>query len=194
MSLQARRLDPQATMPLLGPRIAVVGATGSGKTTFARRLACRLGVPHVELDSLHWEPNWVEASQKVFRQRVELALGEGAWVADGDYGQIAFDRAETVVWLDYPLAFAFLRLLARTSLRAITRQELWSGNREPLLRSFTRDSLFLWLFSTYGRRRRVYAACMRDPRYSHLKFVRLRTPRQAALWLAGRLDVGTPRR
>jgi adenylate kinase family enzyme len=191
MWLQARNLESQKSMPQDAPRVAVVGATGCGKTTFARHLACRLDVPYVELDALHWDPNWAEAPQNVFRERVEQALGGEAWVADGDHGQIAFARATSVVWLDYPLAFVFLRLLMRTSRRAITREELWSGNREPLLRSFTRDSLFLWLFSTYGRRRRVYEACMRDPRYPHLNFVRLRTPRQAESWLAA-IDGPTP--
>jgi adenylate kinase family enzyme len=172
-------------LPPRARRIAVIGAPGSGKTTFAERLAQRLGVTHVELDALHWEPNWVEASGEVFRGRVERALAAEAWVADGDYGQIAFSRAYTVVWLDYPLAFVFMRLLLRTARRLVTREELWSGNREPLLRHFTRDSLFLWLLSTYYPRRRAYLACMRDRRYRHLTFVRLRAPRLAETWLAG---------
>ena len=50
-------------------RIAVVGTSGSGKTTLARRLAQRLGIPHVELDALHWEPDWTPAPRDVSRAR-----------------------------------------------------------------------------------------------------------------------------
>ena len=39
-------------------RVNVVGTSASGKTTFARALAERLGVRHVELDALHWQSGW----------------------------------------------------------------------------------------------------------------------------------------
>jgi adenylate kinase family enzyme len=41
----------------------VVGSTGSGKTTFARALAEKLGVPHVEIDALFWQRGWVMTSE-----------------------------------------------------------------------------------------------------------------------------------
>src|SRR5205809_1832315 len=87
-------------------RVVVVGTTGSGKTTLAGRLAQRLGVPHVELDALHWEANWVEAGDEVFRERAARALTGSAWVVDGNYSKvrdIVWGRADMVVWLDYPL-------------------------------------------------------------------------------------------
>ncbi len=55
-------------------RISVIGTTGSGKTTVARRAAEALEVPFVELDALHWERDWEEAPLEVFRGRVVDAI------------------------------------------------------------------------------------------------------------------------
>jgi len=44
----------------VGRRVAVYGQTGSGKTTVAARIARCLGVPHIELDAIHWLPGWAE--------------------------------------------------------------------------------------------------------------------------------------
>ena len=44
------------------------------KTMLAKQIAQQLQLPHVELDALHWEPNWTAAETNVFRERVERAL------------------------------------------------------------------------------------------------------------------------
>ena len=66
-------------------RINIVGIGCAGKTTLARALAARLGVPHVELDALFWGPRWTPVRDEVFRSRVRDALAPDAWVADGGY-------------------------------------------------------------------------------------------------------------
>ncbi|HIA42625.1 MAG TPA: AAA family ATPase, partial [Gammaproteobacteria bacterium] len=38
-------------------RINVMGTSGSGKTSVARRIAKKLNIPYVELDELFWKPN-----------------------------------------------------------------------------------------------------------------------------------------
>jgi adenylate kinase family enzyme len=172
---------------MIGKRISVVGTTGSGKTTFARELAQRLGVPHVELDALHWEPNWTEAPLEVFRARVDLALRGEAWVIDGNYSKvrdIIWSRADTVVWLDYALPIILWQLLKRTLKRVFIREELWGKNRERFRAQFlSRDSLFLWAISTYRRRRREYPTLFKQPEHVHLAVVHLRSPRAARAWL-----------
>lgn len=168
-------------------RIAVVGVTGSGKTTLARNIARLLDIRHVELDALHWAPNWTPVPDDVFQERAGRALDGDRWVVDGNYSKvrdIVWRRADTVVWLDYALPLILWRLLWRTLDRIVTRQELWGKNRERLwTQFFTRDSLFLWACQTYPRRRREYPALLARPEYAHLAVVRLRSPRAACDWL-----------
>ena len=168
-------------------RVAVVGTSGSGKTTFAGALAARLGCCHVELDALHWEPSWKMAELEVFRQRVAEATAGHAWVTDGSYSKVrdlVWGRADTLVWLDYPLALVLARLFRRTARRLFTREELWGGNRERLRDHLGRESLFLWAVQQHGRNRRRYPEALADPADTHLRLVRHRSPREAASWLA----------
>jgi adenylate kinase family enzyme len=70
----------------------VIGPTGSGKTTFARALAEKLGVAHIELDALFWNPGWVESSADELRARVEPLLAADGWVVDGNYSGRSWGR------------------------------------------------------------------------------------------------------
>lgn len=168
-------------------RIAVVGTSGSGKTTLACRLAQRLGIAHVELDALHWGPDWTPAPRDLFRERVAQALSGEAWTVDGNYSavrDIIWKQADTVVWLDYSLAVVMGRVIWRTIRRTAWREELWSGNRERFRTSFLdRDSIIWWALSTYRRRKREYSALLARPEYSHLRVVRLASPGAADRWL-----------
>ncbi len=185
-ALPAREPGPFADST---PRIAVVGDTCSGKTTLSRQLSLALGIPHVELDALHWEPNWTMAETDVFRKRVGEALKGDRWLADGNYSKVRdliWPRATTLIWLDYPLGIIVWRVLWRTLVRSITKEELWNGNREGFRAGFlSRDSLLVWAVETHRRRRRRYAALLARPEYSHLMVVRLRSPRATREWLSG---------
>lgn len=168
-------------------RIVVIGTSCSGKSTLAKAIAERLGVKHVELDALHWEPNWVEASREETRRRADLALGaDESWVVDGNYGytrDIVWARAQMVVWLDYPFLLVLSRAVRRT-LRRMYRQEiLWSGNREKWSKLFSKDSIILWVIQTHHRRARQYPELLRRPEYQHLKVVHLRSQRERDEWL-----------
>lgn len=166
-------------------RVIVIGTTGSGKTTLARALAARLGVPHGEQDAWNHLPGWREAPLSEFRARVAAFAARPAWVMDGNYGKardLGWARADTLVWLDYPAPAVFGRLLSRTLRRLVTRQQLWNGNREHVRDVLRSGSPLPWFFRTHWRRRRETPDLL--ARYPHLQVVRLRTPREAARWLA----------
>lgn len=172
-------------------RIVVVGTTSSGKSTLASQLAEKIGADYIDLDALHWEPNWVGASPEVFRERVKTAARSQGWVVAGNYHvvrDIVWQRAEVIIWLDYPFHIVFWRMLTRTIRRAVTQEELWNGNRESFwthLKIWSDDSLFHWLFKTYWRRKREYPILFALPENSHLKVIHFKHPKETECWLRG---------
>jgi gluconate kinase len=52
----------------------VIGTTSSGKSTLANQLARKISGDFIELDALHWEPNWKEAPNEVFRNGLKTPL------------------------------------------------------------------------------------------------------------------------
>lgn len=167
-------------------RISVVGTGGSGKTTFARALAARLGVPHVELDALHWGPDSTPVGDVVFADRVDVATAGDAWVCDGNYSwarPIVLSRADTVVWLDLPFGTCLWRVLNRTARSARVGEALAAGNREAWRDRVGRGSLVWRVITTYHRRRREYGMLFASPAAELLDVRRFRSSAEAEAWL-----------
>lgn len=169
-------------------RIVVVGTSGSGKTTLAEQLARRLNIPAVDLDTLHWQPNWQEISTDELRNRLRTVVSHDCWIISGNYSKtqdLTWANADTLVWLDYALPIVYWRLLRRTVRRIVSQEDLWgTGNRESWSKQFfSRDSLFIWVLKSRPRQRREYPRMFQQPEYRHLKVVHLHTPRQAERWL-----------
>ena len=168
-------------------RTVVIGSTGSGKTTFARKLGGKLGLSVVELDALNWEANWQPADPEIFRARVTTATKPDHWVVEGGYHavrDIVWGHATDIVWLDYAFPLVAYQLMRRTLSRIITQEEMWSGNKESFYMTFFhKDSILLWLLQTYWRNRREYPRLFQLAEYKHLIVTRLRTRRAAQRWL-----------
>jgi adenylate kinase family enzyme len=167
-------------------RVNVKGISGSGKTTFSRELAERLGVPYLELDAIHHGPNWTEASADELQARVceFIAGASDGWVIDGNYesklGGLVLEAADEIVWLDPPLRVALRRLWRRTVTRIRDDVELWSGNRESWRGGFWGpDSLFAWTLRSWARHRRQWPRKFAGDQ----RVVRLRSADEARRWL-----------
>lgn len=167
-------------------RISVIGSVGCGKTTLAKQISQILTIPHVELDYLRWEANWVRAPREVFRERVADSLTGEKWVVDGQYGRvrdIIWTRADTVVWLDYNFFTVMSRITKRSITRIVTKQEVCNGNYETWGKLFSRKSIILHSLQSYHKRRRKYPVLFKQPEYSHLNIVHLRSPKATEDWL-----------
>lgn len=169
-------------------RVVVIGTSGSGKTTFARALASMLGVPHIELDSIHWLPDWTPRDHDELRALVKEAVSDEHWVLDGNYRglrDLIWPRATAIIWLNYPFSLVFWRALRRTLKRIVQRQELFSGNRESFRQTFlSRNSPLWWVITTYPRRRRDYRALSDKGVFPHLSWIEFQSRDQAEAFLA----------
>lgn len=168
-------------------RVAIIGSSGSGKSTLGRRLAARLGAPSVELDALNWEADWRDLSRAdpdEFARRVEAAVAGERWVTDGNYRRampLILSRATDIVWLDYERPLIMSRVIRRSVVRALSRDELWpgTGNTESWRRWLDKDHPIRWAWDTFERRRVQYGELFADPRLAHIRKHRLRRPGEA---------------
>jgi hypothetical protein len=152
-------------------------------------LAAIIDSTHVELDSLHWGPQWVPNPE--FARLVDAATSRTNWVVDGNYSivrQIVWPRATAIVWLNLGFATVFGRALRRTVRRSLTGETLYAGNRESLRRAFlSRDSILLWVIQTHNRRRREFEKLKQAP--SSLEWFDLRRPVEVAAFLENSAEI-----
>ena len=162
-------------------RIVVIGTSCSGKTSFARKIAEILKLPHIELDAIHWKPGWEATPEDEFRILVKNAIQKDEWIVDGNYSvvrDIVWSRATILIWLNLSFNTIFLRALKRTIKRIVLKEELFSSNRETLKSTLlNKDSIPLWVIKTYWKRRRKYPEIFREDRFSHLKIIELKDQR-----------------
>lgn len=170
-------------------RINVVGTSGSGKSTFARRLSELLSIPHIEMDTFFWQPNWTKLDDEKFCSILENELTQEAWILDGGYSKLTptkWANVECVIWLDYSFPRTLYQAIGRALQRSITKEELWpgTGNRESFRRTFlSRESVILWTTQTWKKNRKKYEALMHDPEHERIHFIRLRSRKESDAFL-----------
>jgi adenylate kinase family enzyme len=98
-------------------RVLIIGPCGSGKSTLARELAPRLGLQLVHMDQLGWQAGWVETDKALLHARLAEIVAQDAWLIEGNYGSTLgprLERADTVIYLDFPIHLCLWRLLRRS--------------------------------------------------------------------------------
>jgi adenylate kinase family enzyme len=151
----------------------------------AQQLAERTGLPWHSVDDLTWEPGWVGVPADEQQRRIAAICAGERWILDAAYSiwlEVVLDRAQLIVALDYPRWRSLGRLVRRTLLRSLNHRPVCNGNTESFRQTFSRDSIIVWHFKSFARKRarmRAWAADSSGP-----EVVRLTSPAVARSWLA----------
>lgn len=161
-------------------RVLVIGPCGSGKSTLARELAPRMGLPLVHMDQLGWQAGWVETGRDELRARLMDVLAQDAWLIEGNYGSLLaprLERADTVIYLDFPIRLCLGRLLKRiVTHRGQSRPDMPEGCPERF------DLGFFWYVMNWNSGPRVRTEATLAGYSGTL--IRLTSPAALAEWRA----------
>ena len=170
----------------MADRVLIYGVTGSGKTTLALQLAERTGLPWHAVDDLTWESGWVGVPPEEQRRRIAAICAGERWILDSAYSSwldVVLDRVQLIVALDYPRWLSLWRLVWRTLVRNLDHRPICNGNTESFRQTFSRNSIIVWHFKSFSRKRARMRSWSGDP--SGPEVVRLTSPSAAQSWLAG---------
>lgn len=157
-------------------RIAVVGISGSGKSTFARALAAKTGLPLLHGDRLDWMENWGVRSQADLNAMHADWIARPRWIIEGwiDPERVQrLEAADLVIDLDFTGWRCTARVLGRM-LRRVRRDEMPEGCVDRF-----QPHVLGWVFLKKERPfidAALSAAAIKS-------YVRLTSPGDAARWL-----------
>lgn len=145
-------------------RILIVGCPGAGKSTLAREMAQKMGIPLIHLDQLFWLPGWKEREKEEFDTLLQTELKKPKWIIDGNYGRtlpLRLTHCDTVIFLDFSSLACVMGVLKRVlTTRGKVRPDMGDGCPERLDWSFLR---YVWRFRRTQRNKIAEKISLADP-------------------------------
>ena len=157
-------------------KVLVIGCPGAGKSTFARRLRDRTGLPLYYLDRLWHKADRTNVTREAFDRGLAQWLARPAWILDGNYSRTLPQRLEacdTVFFLDFPLEVCLAGVENR---RGVQRPDMpWV--EEEL------DAEFLQYILDFGQAQLPAIRAMLEPYRERRQILTFRSRAGADAWL-----------
>ena len=136
-------------------RVMIIGCGGAGKSTLARQLGEKTGLPVVHLDQIYWSPgNWQHLEKEEFDSLLRIELGKPRWIIDGNFNrtmEMRLERCDTVIYLDFNRFTCILGWLKRVITNwGAARPDMAPGCNEWFDPEFAK---WLWNFNKQNRTR-----------------------------------------
>jgi len=162
-------------------RVLVIGSCGAGKSTFSYRLKEKINIPIIHLDQEYWNSGWVETPKAEWTKKLNQLIHRPQFIMDGNYLSslpLRLSTADTVIYLDYPTAICFWRVLKRITLNY--------GKRRPdsaagCYERFDLEFLHYVLVFNLTRRKKIIQLLDNTP--DHIHIVTLKNDRQVDTYL-----------
>jgi len=168
-------------------RVMVIGGSGSGKSTVARKLGDITGLPVVHIDKIHWLPGWVERPETERYELIRDIVATEQWIFDGNYSstfELRTARADTIVFLDISTPRRVARVLWRTvSSYGRTRPDMTQDCPERLDSNYV-SFVVNWVARYHFRGARARAIALVEKARSKATVHHLKSPRDVRRFLA----------
>lgn len=97
-------------------KVLIIGCPGAGKSTFARKLAAKTGLPLLYLDMIWHRRDGTNIGRTALLDRLETIAVEEEWILDGNYlASLPFrlSRCDTVFYFDIPVEICLAGAIER---------------------------------------------------------------------------------
>ena len=162
-------------------RVMIIGCGGAGKSTLARALGEKTGLPVVHLDQIWWEPgNWQHLEREEFDERLMVELRKPRWILDGNFNRtigLRLEVCDTVIYLDYPRLVCLKNWIGRVI-------KNWGHHRVDMARGCNErfdPEMAKWIWQFNKKNRARYYALLRGAAGKNV--VILKSRRQARKYL-----------
>lgn len=129
-------------------RVAIFGNAGGGKSTLARQLADKTGLPLYPLDKIKYRPGGEEVPHEEYLAEHAQILKRDQWIIDG-FGCVPsawerFAAADTLIHIDLPLVTHGFWVTKRMLKGVFVTPEGWPEN-SPIIKGSINSYKVLWL-------------------------------------------------